>query len=73
MLARKHCKAPKKPQRNKIIPFQQRGTLLSWEGVSEGSVLFSCGTCDMTQHRGESLYNKYVFNDGILVLISGQA
>lgn len=27
----------------------------------------------MTQRRAESLYNKYVFNYGVLVLIPGQA
>lgn len=59
---------PQNTQQNKVILFQQRGTLLSWEGVNKGSVLFTCSTCDMTQ----CLY-QHIFNAGILVLISGQA
>lgn len=67
VLAQEHCKAPEHTQRNKIIPFQERGRLLCSEDFS------GCGTCAITLCRGKSLYNKYVFNNGILVLTPGQA
>lgn len=44
---------PQNTQRNKDIPFQHHATLLHWEGISKGNLLLGCGTCDMTQIKGD--------------------